>query len=129
MTDAQPLDPKPFSLEPRSDDFSIVGATASDRSREVLVDIPTRELEDLRRKLESQAAIEQAKGILMGHYRLNPETAFAVLVRWSQNSNIKVRVLAEQLTRAVEGRPTSRHPPHELAQEANATPSTSPEHR
>ena len=122
MTGARSLDSKPFELEPRSDDSSTIDSTSSDHAREQLVEIPTQELTDLRRKLESQVAIERAKGILMGHYRLDPDRAFAVLVRWSQNSNVKVRTIAEQLARAVEGRPTSRHPPHELAQQAMKAP-------
>ncbi|MFI9402234.1 PAS and ANTAR domain-containing protein [Nocardia sp. NPDC052316] len=47
--------------------------------------------------LSARAAIEQAKGVLMVVYRINAEQAFRVL-RWrSQETNTKLRVLAEQL--------------------------------
>ncbi|CAM4071680.1 PAS and ANTAR domain-containing protein [Nocardia ninae] len=47
--------------------------------------------------LTARAAIEQAKGVLMVVYRINAEQAFRVL-RWrSQETNTKLRVLAEQL--------------------------------
>jgi ANTAR domain/PAS fold len=46
---------------------------------------------------EARAVIEQAKGVLMGVYRVNAEQAFGVL-RWrSQETNTKLRALAKQL--------------------------------
>jgi hypothetical protein len=46
---------------------------------------------------ESRAIIEQAKGILMAIYRVSPEQAFGVL-RWrSQETNTKLRSLAQLL--------------------------------
>jgi PAS domain S-box-containing protein len=45
----------------------------------------------------SRAAIDQAKGVLMYVYRIDAEAAFDLL-RWrSQESNVKLRALAEQL--------------------------------
>ncbi|WP_067709971.1 PAS and ANTAR domain-containing protein [Nocardia yamanashiensis] len=47
--------------------------------------------------IEARAVIEQAKGVLMRLYRINDEQAFRVL-RWrSQETNVKLRALAEQL--------------------------------
>ena len=47
---------------------------------------------------ESRAVIEQAKGMLMLVYRISPDAAFELL-RWrSQETNVKLRVLAEQIT-------------------------------
>lgn len=47
--------------------------------------------------IEARAVIEQAKGVLMRMYRISAEQAFQVL-RWrSQETNIKLRVLAERL--------------------------------
>jgi hypothetical protein len=54
----------------------------------------------LRRRLLTQPAIEQAKGLLIGYYGVDTETAFAVLVRWSQHSNTKLHVLAAGLVAA-----------------------------
>lgn len=46
---------------------------------------------------ENRAAIEQIKGMLMLIYRVDDETAFELL-RWrSQETNVKLRVLAEQM--------------------------------
>lgn len=48
---------------------------------------------------ESRAAIEQAKGMLMVVYGIDAEAAFDLL-RWrSQQANVKLRLLAEQVVR------------------------------
>jgi hypothetical protein len=53
------------------------------------------------RAAETRAAIEQAKGVLIGVYRVDPDTAFDLL-RWrSQQTNTKIRVLADGLVRHV----------------------------
>ena len=46
--------------------------------------------------LASRAVIEQAKGILMNRYQISPGAAWRLLVRVSNATNVKVRVLAEQ---------------------------------
>ncbi len=46
---------------------------------------------------ENRAAIEQAKGVLMLVYRVSAEQAFRVLQWRSQETNVKLRVLAKQL--------------------------------
>ena len=46
---------------------------------------------------ENRAAIEQAKGILMLVYRIQSDAAFDLLKWRSQEINVKLRVLAEQL--------------------------------
>ena len=46
---------------------------------------------------EIRAAIEQAKGVLMYVYRITADAAFELLVWRSQNSNVKVRALADQV--------------------------------
>jgi PAS domain S-box-containing protein len=47
--------------------------------------------------IEARAVIEQAKGVLMFVYGVNADQAFRVL-RWrSQETNVKIRTLAEQL--------------------------------
>jgi AmiR/NasT family two-component response regulator len=46
---------------------------------------------------EHRAAIDQAKGMLILLYGLDDDAVFAML-RWrSQNANVKLRALAEQL--------------------------------
>lgn len=53
---------------------------------------------DLRRISDHRSAIEQAKGMLMMVYNVD-ETAAFELLRWrSQETNVKLRLLAEQVT-------------------------------
>lgn len=80
----------------------------------ILIELPARELADLYRKLESLPAIEQAKGILMGRYGVDAETAFRILTRWSQTGNATIRFVAESLTAAVHSEPATELPPHEI---------------
>ena len=57
-----------------------------------------REIADLRARLTTLPAIEQAKGALMAVYGLTPDAAFALL-RWhSQQTNVKLRSIATELT-------------------------------
>ena len=51
------------------------------------------ELLDLRRKLATLPAIEQAKGMLMGTYGISADAAFKVLRRWSMSNNLKLNTL------------------------------------
>jgi hypothetical protein len=56
-----------------------------------------QELAGLRAALVSRATIDQARGILIARYRISPDGAFELLVRWSQDRNIKLRTIAETL--------------------------------
>ncbi|MGX1805937.1 PAS and ANTAR domain-containing protein [Nocardia sp. NPDC055321] len=47
--------------------------------------------------VQARAVIEQAKGVLMRMYRISAEQAFSVLAWRSQEANVKLRLLAEQL--------------------------------
>jgi len=55
------------------------------------------EVAGLRAALASRATIDQARGILVARYRISPDQAFRVLVRWSQHRNIRLRTIAETL--------------------------------
>ena len=46
---------------------------------------------------EHRAAIEQAKGVLMYVYSITADAAFELLIWISQESNVKLRALAEQV--------------------------------
>ncbi|MBI3227763.1 MAG: PAS and ANTAR domain-containing protein [Mycolicibacterium cosmeticum] len=59
----------------------------------------TAELESISRR---RAAINQAVGMLMLRYALTPAQAFRVLTTLSQNSNVKLRDLAERLVEQVQ---------------------------
>jgi GAF domain-containing protein len=55
----------------------------------------SRDLADqMRHALESRAAIEQAKGVLMAQRGIGPEDAFTALVELSQRANRKLREVA-----------------------------------
>jgi GAF domain-containing protein len=60
-----------------------------------------RDLTDLSAQLaaavRSRAVIDQAKGIIMAQTRCTGDEAFQVLVRTSQNRNLKLKLLAEQV--------------------------------
>ena len=47
--------------------------------------------------VENRAVIDQAKGMLIFLYGMDDQRAFDTLRRHSQNTNIKLRALAEQL--------------------------------
>ena len=52
-----------------------------------------------RAAMASRAVIEQAKGILMERHKVTEDQAFAELSRASQNTNIKLRDVADELVR------------------------------
>ena len=53
--------------------------------------------QNLAAAMQSRAAIEQAKGILMGAQRCTADEAFQILVRASQRENRKLREIAEEI--------------------------------
>ena len=55
---------------------------------------------DLRALVTSLPAIEQAKGMLMGYYGVDADTAFELLRRWSSTCNIKLRILSAAIVEA-----------------------------
>jgi GAF domain-containing protein len=57
------------------------------------------ETEELRRAMDSRTVIGQAQGILMERYGLSADAAFDVLKRYSQDGNVKLRAVAEQVVR------------------------------
>jgi GAF domain-containing protein len=63
--------------------------------------------EQLSESIESRAVIEQAKGIIMGSMRCSPDQAFSYLVQQSQQTNTKLRAVAQNIvtdtTRVVGG--------------------------
>ena len=68
-----------------------VDVTPSDEFTQELVSAAVAEI------AENRAAIEQAKGMVMLIYRVSADAAFEVLKWRSQETNIKLRILAEQL--------------------------------
>jgi len=82
----------------RDDDGQVIGThgfyvdvTSTYRTQEDLVSAAVAEI------AENRAVIEQAKGMLMLVYRISDESAFELLKWRSQETNVKLRVLAEQI--------------------------------
>ena len=59
----------------------------------------TQQVDGLRIAALNRAIIGQAQGILMERYTIDPEQAFNVLRRVSQNNNIKLIRVADELVR------------------------------
>jgi GAF domain-containing protein len=57
----------------------------------------TTDVANMRQAMASRSVIEQAKGILMERYKITAEQAFTLLTHASQRSNVKLRVVAEEL--------------------------------
>lgn len=55
------------------------------------------EITNLQDALATRTTIGQAMGIVMERFKLNDERAFAFLTRLSQNRNIKLRLIAEEM--------------------------------
>ncbi|MGY1666006.1 ANTAR domain-containing protein [Geodermatophilus sp. SYSU D00696] len=58
-----------------------------------------QDLDHIATALGSRDLIGQAKGILMERYKITAEVAFALLAKTSQDTNQKLHVVAEELTR------------------------------
>jgi GAF domain-containing protein len=56
-----------------------------------------RTAENLWQAVDARKLIGQAQGILMERYSLNADKAFAVLMRYSQQKNVKLRDVAQRL--------------------------------
>ena len=66
-----------------------------------------REISELRQAITTRQLIGQAVGMLMERYQLDEAHAFAFLTRLSQDSNVKVRLVAERLIEEL-GRPETQ---------------------
>lgn len=62
------------------------------------------EVTNLQDALETRTTIGQAVGIVMERYRLTDDRAFAFLTRLSQNHNVKLRLVAQEIIAAGEQR-------------------------
>ena len=87
-----------YSMNPRSFDTTEVetGRVIAAHASVVLAHAHTTQ--NLWRGMDTRNLIGQAQGMLMARYGLTAPKAFAVLRRYSQHHNIKLTVLAEQLT-------------------------------
>jgi GAF domain-containing protein len=62
------------------------------------------EIDNLNEALQTRTMIGQAVGIVMERYHLTDERAFAFLTRLSQNRNVKLRLVAQEIIAASEHR-------------------------
>jgi GAF domain-containing protein len=71
-----------------------------------------RHEQSLAKAVDARKLIGQAMGILMERYHLTGDQAFAVLRRYSQDTNTKLHLIAQQLidTRALPAQPRSADP-------------------
>lgn len=86
-----------YSLQPRTYDHSDVEAARIVAAHGSVVLAYSRTEQNLWQAIDSRNLIGQAQGILMERFGLTPDSAFAVLRRYSQHHNRKLAVLAEEL--------------------------------
>jgi GAF domain-containing protein len=79
-----------------------------------------RKIENLWLAVDARKRIGQAQGILMERFDLTADQAFAVLLRYSQDNNVKLRVVADRLveTRELPMSPVLSSVPTSSADEA-----------
>lgn len=97
-----------YSLRPREFDAADVETAKVIAAHASVVLAYARAEQNLWQAIDSRNLIGQAQGILMERYKLNQSSAFAVLKRYSQNHNLRLAVVAEELvsTGALPGFPS-----------------------
>ena len=73
-----------------------------------------RKIENLWLAVDARKRIGQAQGILMERFELTADQAFAVLLRYSQDNNVKLREVADRLVETRELPPSARKGPTSL---------------
>lgn len=86
--------PQPFSTSSSDDVHPFDSQLTLDGTH---LEALRQEIAGLKAALVSRATIDQARGILVARFRISPDGAFDLLVRWSQDRNIKLRAIAETL--------------------------------
>ena len=81
-----------------------------------------RHEQNMAKAVDARKLVGQAMGILMERYHLDSDQAFAVLRRYSQTTNTKLRVIAQQLidTRTLPGHRHPHDPPGPTALSGDA---------
>ncbi|MFY9774201.1 MAG: ANTAR domain-containing protein [Trebonia sp.] len=64
--------------------------------------------DQLRASLASRSVIDQALGVIMTQQRCTATEAFDILRSASQNRNVKVREIADQIIASIAGQPPSQ---------------------
>jgi hypothetical protein len=87
-----------YSMHPQEYDHADVEAAKVIGAHASVVLAYTRTEQNLWQAIDTRNLIGQAQGILMQKYGLTSAKAFAVLRRYSQQHNLKLAVVAQQLT-------------------------------
>lgn len=74
-----------------------------DETQQYQADVQARTTEAVQEITARKAVINQALGIMMGRYGVGADIAFQLLTRISQDSNTKLRVVAERLVAETSG--------------------------
>ena len=104
-----------YSTQPRrfgDDDVALAHVYATHASVALAA---ARQEENLRRAIDARHLIGQAQGILMERFNIDADRAFSVLRRYSQDSNTKLRTIAEGV---ISGRDLPAQVAQDSAQEA-----------
>ncbi|MET9860527.1 ANTAR domain-containing protein [Streptomyces smyrnaeus] len=93
------------------DPVESAAAESADAERERLaarVEELSAEVGQLRQALETRPVIDQARGMVMALAPCDADTAWQILVRVSQHSNVKLRSVAAALVAGAEGTPVPK---------------------
>lgn len=97
---------RPFAFSEESEHVGLLFATHA-----AIALVGAQRRDDLERGMVTRDLIGQAKGILMERYRVSGPRAFVLLSQASQRSQVKLRDVAEQLSRTGELPSPPRIPP------------------
>jgi GAF domain-containing protein len=100
------VDPKAFDDETITLAETFAGYAAVALANAHLYDATATLAQQMQTAMRSRAVIEQAKGIIMGQRRCTADEAFALLSKVSQDSNRKLREVAEALVAEAHGQPS-----------------------
>jgi GAF domain-containing protein len=97
---------RPFAFDEESEHVGVLFATHA-----AIALVGAQRRDNLERGMETRDLIGQAKGILMERYHVSGPRAFVLLSQASQRSQLKLREVAEQLSRTGELPPAPQIPP------------------
>jgi len=99
----------PMQASAGNNTLSPLAATNGRHADGVQSDDLVAELDGLQHRMATQPVIEQSKGILIGHFGIDPDTAFDVLRRWSSYTNLKLRDISHILVATASANPRGGH--------------------
>ena len=88
-----------FSGRPEAFDTARISLATLLARRSSVALAAVKRTEHLQKAVDARTVIGQAEGILMERYGLDADAAFSVLRRYSQQGNLKLRAVAEQVVR------------------------------